>query len=298
MRDRLWYCVSGGGFIVLAAILLAGCGPEWDGAKPRQGIITMGPHVTETVFALGQGHRVIAVGNFDDYPPEVRQLPKVGGYLDPDLEKIAMLAPERIITGGRHLKVAQFAEMNKFPLLSVHMDSLESIDEGIAQIGLDLHCVRAADRLRAKIQREIQELREAVAPFPRPKVLIITGRQAGELNTLNTVGGASFLSEIVAIAGGENIFKDASQAYFEASKETVVLRAPEVILEFRCGEPMTESRMDAYFKDWRTLPMLPAVRTGRIFFITESHGMRPGPRVAEVGWIIARLLHSDIKLPA
>jgi len=279
-------------------MLLAGCGSEWGGGRPRHGIITMGPHVTETVFALGQGHRVIAVGNFDDYPPEVRQLPKVGGYIDPDLEKIAMLAPERIIMGGRHLKMSQFAEMNNLPLLCVLMDSLESIDEGIAQIGLELHCVRAADRLRARIQRDIQELREAVAPFPRPKVLIITGRQAGDLNTLNTVGGGSFLSEIVEIAGGENIFQDAPQAYFEASKETVVLRAPEVILEFRCGEPMTESRMDAYFRDWQALPMLPAVRTGRIFFITESHGMRPGPRVAEVGWIIARLLHSDIQLPA
>ncbi len=298
MRDRFWHRVSGGGLIAVAAILLAGCGSEWSGGKPRHGIITMGPHVTETVFALGQGHRVIAVGSFDDYPPEVRQLPKVGGYIDPDLEKIAMLAPERIITGGRHLKMSQFAEMNNLPLLCVLMDSLESIDDGIAQIGLELHCVRAADRLRARIQREIQELRDAVASFPRPKVLIITGRQAGDLNTLNTVGGASFLSEIVEIAGGQNIFQDASQAYFEASKETVVLRAPEVILEFRCGEPMTESRMDAYFKDWQALPMLPAVRTGRIFFITESHGMRPGPRVAEVGWIIARLLHSDIQLPA
>lgn len=287
------------GFVACLAIslLVGGCGGD-TGGKKRQGIITMGPHVTETVFALGQGSRVIAVGSFDDYPAMARQLPKVGGYIDPDLERIAMLAPERILLGGRYPKMAQFAAMNDLPVLAVEMDSLESIDDGIAQIGLELRCVRAAEQLCAKIQREIQALRDRVAPFPRPKVLIITGRQAGDLSTLNTVGGASFLSEMVSVAGGDNIFQDAGQAYFEASKETVVLREPEVILEFRCGEPMTQSREDAYFKDWQGLPTLPAVRTGRIFFITEAHGMRPGPRVAEVGWIIARLLHSDIQLPS
>ncbi|HPO11904.1 MAG TPA: ABC transporter substrate-binding protein [Candidatus Hydrogenedentes bacterium] len=285
-------------FALLGAVMLVlgvGCGGQ--GGKQRKGIIIMGPHITETVFALKQGHRVIAVGELDDYPGEAQHLPKVGGYLNPDLEQITMLSPELLIVAGKYPKVTEYAEINKLRVLSLNMDSLATIDQGIIVLGHELQCPQKADRLRDRIQAEIQAVRNAVKDLPRSKVLIITGRPSHDLNALNTVNGSSFVSELVQVAGGDNVFADSPQTYFEASKESVVMNAPEVILEFHCGEGLTQSQQDAYYLDWKALSTLPAIQGGRVYFITESHGMRPGPRVGEVAQLMARLLHGEVLFP-
>ncbi len=237
------------------------------------------------------------MGNFDDWPHEARALPKAGGYIDPDFEKITLLAPELILLPGAHQEVSRYAELQALDVLNVHMDSLKTIDAGIETIGAALDCVRKAKRLRAQIQEEADALRRTLKDVERPSVFIITSRLTHDLNTLHTVGGASFVSELVELAGGDNIFGHIDRAYFEASKESVVVKAPGVILEFHCGESLTGGQQDAYYNDWQALPTLPAVRNARIYLITESHGLRPGPRVVEVARIIARLLHPRVAPP-
>lgn len=258
----------------------------------------MAPHLTETVFALGQGGRVIAVGSFDDYPPEAAALPKAGGYVDPNLEKIAMLSPELLILPGKHQKVTEFAAMKGLPVLNVNMDSLATIDLGIEQIGQRLGCPAEATALRARIKGELDAVRTAVASHPRPKVLIITMRQDHNLNSLYTTNRNSFVSEIVDCAGGDNIFADASATYFEASKETVVVKAPDVILELHAGEKLDAAEQEQYKADWRQLPNVPAVRNARVYIVTEAHAARPGPRVGEIARLFARCLHPEAPLPA
>ncbi len=283
------------GTVVLCGLFLS-CGRPQAPGKPaleRSGIITMAPHLTETVFALGQGGRVIAVGAFCDYPPEIAALPKVGGYIDADLERITMLSPELLLLAGKHQKVTEYAQLHDLPVVHIHMDSLETIDAGIAQIGEALGCVEAADAMRARIKAELAAVCDAVAGRPRPKVLVITGRTQHNLNSLFTAGGASFVSEIVEVAGGDNIYGHARDAYIEASKETVVLKAPEVILEFHSGEALSGHEQALYVKDWERLTSLPAVKNGRVHLILESHALRPGPRVGEVARMIAKTLHPE-----
>ena len=268
--------------MILLLSLLPGCGGPAPVAVARSGIVSMGPNITETVFALGQGDRVIAVGNFDDYPPEVADLPRAGGYIDPDFERIALLRPELVIVAGENPRMTDYARLNRLPLLNVAMDCIETIDAGIAAMGAALGCEAEAARLRAEIAAGLDTERASVQGKSRPKVLILIGRQTHDLNTLNTVGGTSFLSELVEIAGGDNLYHDARLPYLEASKETVVVRAPEVILEFHCGRALSPEQEAAYIADWRALPSIPAVRDGRIYLITRADGMRPGPRVPEI----------------
>lgn len=245
------------------------------------------------MFALGQGSRVIAVGSYDDYPPEVAGLPKAGGYVDPDLEKITLLNPELLIVQGRHPKITEYARLKGVPLLSVNMDSLDGIDRGIGEIGRALGCEKEAEELRARIRGELDQVCASVAGWPRPKVLIITMRHDHTLNTLYTAHGGSFVSELVSVAGGDNIYADAPTTYPEASKETVVLKAPEVILEFHAGEKMDDRERQRFIEDWRQLPSLPAVQNGRVYVITEPHAVRPGPRIGEIARLLAGLLHPD-----
>jgi iron complex transport system substrate-binding protein len=260
-------------------------------------VVSLAPNITETICALEAGTRLVGVSDFDDYPPMIRGLPKLGGYIDPDLERLSLLRPALIFVPGEHQVVSTFAAQHGLSVVNVHMDSLETIDAGIATIGTALKVEKAAARLRRQITNKLNGIRDAVAPFERPKVLIVLARERGNLSNLQTVGGTSFISELVAVAGGDNIYGDVDKPYLEASKETVVVKAPDVILEIQAGNFMTRKQSDALHSDWRAMDTLPAWQKGRIYIFTDTHMMRPGPRIGDVAAQIARKLHFSAELP-
>jgi iron complex transport system substrate-binding protein len=276
-----------------AAGALTGCGGATEAAGG--GIVSLGPHLTEAIFAMGEGHRLVGRGDYDDYPAEVLELESVGGYLDPNLERIALLQPELIVLPGEHRKVAEFAQLNVIPALPVHMDSFATIEAGITELGGALGVPDKADALNRKMQAQSEALRARLAGVQRPRVLIVTQRDSADLSTIYTAGGPSFVSEMVALAGGENIFADTDQAYFAASKESVVTAAPEIILEFHAGQSMTERQRQRYIDDWQALRELPAVTNYRVYLVEESFALRPGPRVVDMAERIARRLHPDLE---
>ncbi len=284
------YFISRLGCLALLTLLGMGCGPDTS-TTARQGIITMGPHLTETVFALGKGDDVIAVGRFDDYPPEIEALPKAGGYIDPDLEKITMLQPGLLILPGAQPELTDFAVQQGFKVLNVHMDNFATITAGVTTLGDALGCSDVAKELVTRFNAERDALEERLKTVQRPRVLIITTRESHDLNSLYTVGGTSFVSEIVSLAGGDNVFQSETQPYFEASKESVVAAAPEVIIEFHAGSDLTKEEAQAFKDDWNVLATLPAVKTGRIVLVTPSHALRPGPRIVEIAESMAAELH-------
>lgn len=279
------------------ALALVECGPSAPVAKEPHGVISMAPNHTETIFALGQGSRVIGVSDYCDYPPEVADLPKLGGYLNPDYEKISLLRPTLLIVAGQHKELSDFARLRNIRLLNVHMDSFETIEAGILTIGAALGCDEEAETLRARVRRELDVVRAAVEGLPRPKVLVINNRVNHDLNSLFTVGRGSFMSELVDVAGGENIFGDTKRAYLEASKETIVLRAPEVILEYHAWQDLAEGELERYRDDWKELPMLPAVKSGRIYTEVDTYALRPGPRVALTARKMAKIFHPTVVFP-
>ncbi|MBL7647012.1 MAG: ABC transporter substrate-binding protein [Candidatus Hydrogenedentes bacterium] len=279
--------------VPLLAAILSACG----GASGGKGIVSLAPNLTETIFALGEGDRLVGVSDFDDYPVAVKNLPRVGGYIDPDLEQLSLLSPALIIVPGQHEQVTSFGEMNQIPVLNVHMDNLETIHAGIDTIGATLGVPAKAAELRARIDADLDALRGALKPHPRKKVLIVLGRERGDLTNLQTVGGSSFISELVEAAGGDNIYKSAAQPYLEASKETILLEAPDAILEIQAGKSLTTNQTQALYNDWRFMDTVPAVKNGAIYYVTESHAMRPGPRIADVAKIIARKLYFEAELP-
>lgn len=289
-RPWLWACI-----VVAAA---AGCGAVDNGPAPaRGGVITFGPNLTETVFALGQGDRIVGVTDFCDYPPEALSKKRVGGYLDPDLETITALAPDLIVLPGKMEKLAALAEQNRVKVLNAHMDDLASIHDGIRAIGAALDCSINAEALCTNIDADLAAVRAAVNGLPRPKVLLINTRQGHDLNNIFTVGRLSFMAELTAIAGGDTIFNDTDKPYFEASKESVVARAPEVIIEFHAGEKLSPEEQARYVADWQELETVPAVKNRRVYLFLESYGLRPGPRVGLIAARLAEMLHPGATVP-
>jgi len=279
-------------------VLFIGCDQAAEMALPIKGerIVTLAPNITEMVFAMGQGQRVVGVSSFCDYPAEVAPIENVGGYTNPDLEKLARLRPDLIILAGYHEKVAKFAQKNGIPVVQLQIENLASILNAIQRIGDALSCIEEAEILRSRVQGELEAVRKAAEGLPKPTVLIITSRQTHDLDSLYTAGGSSFLSGLVELAGGTNIYKDTSQAYLEASKETIVVRGPEVIIEFHAGERLSQEEKARYVADWDQLSSIPAVKARRVHIVTEAYSLRPGPRVAQTARIIAKVLHPDMEV--
>ena len=280
--------------ILACATLYTSCDSKQDSVSVRRGIISFAPNITETICALEHGEQLIAVSSFCDYPPVVKSLPNVGGYFDPDLEKVTLLAPEMIMLQGKHHEVDDLARRNGIRAVHVNMDSFDTIYQGVTIIGETLGCTEKADALNAAIKSDLEDIRKSVGDLDRPKVLIITTRQQHDLNSLYTVGRKSFVSEVIETAGGDNIYHDENQAYIEASKETIVVKAPDVIIEFHAGDKLTMEEERRYIDDWSQMPMLPAVKNGRVYLVLESHALRPGPRIAGITRIIAGLLHPEM----
>jgi len=259
-------------------------------------IICMAPNVTETVFALGCGDRVVGVSRFCSYPPEATRLPRVGAFVNPNVEGIIALSPDLLIIQGKHDAVAELCRQKGYPLLRVQMENLASLYREIQAIGSRLGCPDAAAKLCDEIRNGLAEVAASVAGRPRVRVFVCLGRTPGSLAGLYTPGRDTFLTEVIRIAGGENVFADVSQPYPAASKEALLKLKPDVIIEPHPGEPLTDRQRRQLLADWRQLGSLPAVQNGRVHILTDDHLLIIGPRVVLTARKLAELIHPEIKI--
>jgi iron complex transport system substrate-binding protein len=129
---------------------------------------------------------------------------------------------------------------------------------------------------------------------PRPRTLLVIDRQPGTLREMFVSGGVGFLQDMLTAAGGDNVFADSRTESVQPSTELVLARAPQVILEVRADGLIQPAAAGAEFNLWATLASVPAVRQGRIYFISGSHLVVPGPRLGQGAEDFARVLHPDV----
>jgi iron complex transport system substrate-binding protein len=259
--------------------------------KPKR-IICAAPSVTEIVFALGWGERVVGVSDFSTHPPEARAIPQIGGLIDPNKEKITALQPDLLIIQGQNESLARFCEEHKIRFLSIEINTLEDIWTAIHTIGLTLRAEERASALVQEIKDDLQDIKNSIRDFPPKKVFLTLGHTPGDLTGLMTTGPGTFLHELVSAAGGKNIFSDASGLYPQISKESLVKRQPEVIIEAIPGG-IPEEKLELLKKDWSQLPMLPAVKSGNIHYLTEDFLLIPGVRISQTVRRFAKIFHPE-----
>lgn len=260
--------------------------------QPRR-IVCLAPNVTETVFALGVGNRVVGVTDFCEYPPAARERIRVGGPVNPNVERITVLRPDLVLGQMPNVRVMAYCREHSVQYIALDMQTVETVRAGILRLGDVLECRQAAYDLVEHIDRDLNAVRNAVRGRPRPRVLVTIGRRAGDLSGLYTIGPGSFLDELLAIAGGDNIFSDAGRPYPEAGKEAVQRRAPQIIIETLPGTRLTSRLRHALVKDWQALSSVPAVREKRIFLLSDPAVQIPGPRLARTAQRLAGICHPD-----
>jgi iron complex transport system substrate-binding protein len=262
-----------------------------------QRIVSTAPSVTEILFALDLGDRVVGVSSFCRYPSAAAKLPKVGTFLNPNLEPILGLRPDLVIVIKNPIQLAERLGALNVRVLEVGQDSLADIETSTSRIGEAAGVGNRAAALNATIRAGLDEVRRLVAGQPRRRLAFLVGRSPGELQGMVAVGRASYLTELIELAGGVNVFAEAPAAYPKVSLEEILARDPEVIVDM--GEMadtagVTEAQKRAVVALWGRYPALAAVRSGRVHAVADDIFVVPGPRVAEAARAFARLLHPAV----
>jgi len=261
--------------------------------QPRR-IVSTAPSITELLYALGLGERVVGVTRFCRYPPEAQLKPKIGDYINPDLEAIAALKPDLVVIQTNPVRLYQRLAMLHVHVLEISQDSIAAIHESIRVVGAATGASARASSLNDSIRTELRSIGSIAAPLGRTRVMFVIGRSPNRLDGLVVVGKASYLNEIITLAGGENIFKDAVAAYPQVSLEEVMSRNPEVIIDM--GDMSdTVNVTDQHKRDvvalWQRVPSLTAVRERRVFAVASDIYVVPGPRVVDAAQAIFGMLH-------
>jgi iron complex transport system substrate-binding protein len=269
----------------LALAVALGAGLPAHAAAHR--VISIVPATTEMLFAMGAGDRLIAVGTYDHFPPEAARLPRVGALLDPNVERIISLRPDLVVVYDTQVELKSQLERASIPYFAYTHRGLADITATMRALGARVGVDANAAALATSFERRLDEIRARVANLPRPKTLLVFGRDARSLADLDASGGYGFLHDMLEAAGGADVLGDIHQQSVMMSTEMVLARAPEVIIELRIDGAAVD--MSA----WNSVPGVPAVRNHRVYLLAGEEYVVPGPRVPAATERLARILHPE-----
>jgi iron complex transport system substrate-binding protein len=267
-------------------ILLSPLGAQ----NPPKRIISLAPNITEMLFKIGAGDLLIGRTEFCIYPEAAKQIPSVGGYLNPDYEKIVSLEPD-IIFLLPNLEMERKLQRLELKTFTLPNETIEEIFQGFRALGRLLNHSGQAETVIGGIQDTLQFLQQQAAERDTFSTILIVGREAGSLKGLYAAGEDTYLSEILSLCGGVNAFADAPVRYFDVSKEELIQRNPEVIIEFRLIEnPDPSGEISRLKADWKVFSTLKAVQNDHIFILSDRAFLIPGPRISLLAVALNRVL--------
>ena len=280
--------------LALAVLLAAADSAAHQAARSPTRIVSLVPSATEMLFAFGAGPRVVGVSSYDTYPPQVKNLPSVGALIDPDLERILSLKPDLVVVYASQTDLTTQLAHAGIAVFEYKHEGLSDVVTTIEQLGNRVGDGEPATRLANNLRQGLAEIRRRVAGLPRPRTLLVFGRERLALRGIYASGGVGFLNDMLQVAGGTNVFGDVKQQNVQASTEQILAARPNVILEVRAtNESWPAGDRDAELHVWKALASVPAVRDGRVFYLSDDRLVIPGPRIVEGVRLIAKALHPD-----
>lgn len=254
-------------------------------APPRR-IVSLSPAVTEILFAVGAGDRVVGVTEYCNYPPETAGITKVGGFsgITVNLEQIAALRPDLVILSAfMHERLFPLLGRLSIPNFAVEPRSFEEVYRTIETLGLLTGRGEAARNVTAEMRAKIARAEERRGNRERPGVFWELSDEP-----LMTAGGGTFISEAIHLGGGRNIFADLSIEWPTVSIEQVLLRQPAWIITGDDHGSINPTQL-ARRPGWQGIS---AVREGRVATVSADALYRYGPRLADAVLEISAILHA------
>ena len=251
-------------------------------------IVPLAPSLTEILYYLGLGDRVVGVTNYSYYPPEALEKPKVGSYIDLNIEKILTLGPDLVIgtKDGNNPGVVDLLEQAKIPTYIVNPRNVVEVIETIRIVGRLCGIEAKADQLAQGLKDRLDRIRKGVEKQKKPLVFLQIN-----LHPIMTVNRNTFHQDIITLAGGINMSADSSISYPRISIEEVIRKKPEVMIisSMDRGGEFEKAR-----QEWLKWTSIPAARDGKVYLIDSDLIDRPSPRIIDGIEEMARLIHPEV----
>ena len=294
MNKWLWLllitlCLGGAGFVIFGVIQ-----DQSQDATPllsqADRIASLAPNLTEILFALGLGEKIVAVSNGSDYPPEAANKNKVGTFWQPNTEAIIASRPDLVITLGFEQQKAVADSLNRlrFKTLTLKIEKIEELLTAIQKIGAATGCKHRADQLVKNISNQLNNLQLKVSSTNKVKVLWVM-----QVEPLRVAGRDTFINELIELAGGENAIGPTIQQYPPIGTEELLACGPEVIIQSAMGTSDIDGQQQAAKVFWSRWANLPAVKNNRIYVVEPDTVLRLGPRLPQGIELIAHCLHPE-----
>jgi iron complex transport system substrate-binding protein len=261
-------------------------------AEPRR-IISTAPSITEALYALGLGDRVVGVTLYCRYPEDANRKTRIGTFLEPNLEVMLSLKPDLVLVIKNPIQVAEKLRKLGVRAEEVNQDSIDDILRSLDLIGRWTGTEKRAAKLAGDLRAQLDRVRAAAAKRPRKSALFLVGRSPGTLQGMVGAAHGTFVDELMTLAGATNVLRDSPIQYPKVSLEQVLSSDPEVILDMGDfahveGKPMEP--LSRLMELWSKYPRLRAVKTRQVRQIDSEIFIRPGPRMGQAAEELSRLL--------
>ena len=284
--------------LLLACLVAGGCGREASrppsspssAASPApERIVVMAPSAAEILDSLGLTDRVVGVGDFVQWPPELARMPKVGSYATPNEEQVLALRTDLVLVTGSRAGKASFAHLRGLgvEVMELETNTYEGVLTSLRQVGARLGREARAGEVEREIRARMDGIRRRVAGAPKPRVLCVVGQ-----NPLYVAGPGSHIDEMIQAAGGQNVASDALTPFQLVSLEAMLDRQPEVIIDTSDNRPGAPHGRE--LGAWEQWSFLPAVQQSRVFHVDPSRLSIPSPRLPDMTALVGKMIHPEI----
>ena len=281
-------------FVIAVLMILAGCQtqPAGQSSNKIQRIVSLSPNITEIIYALGQQDKLVGVTDFCKYPPQATKKQHVGGFVNPNIETIISLKPDVLIGLTSHRDLAHKLQNEHLRFVLLPDDRLKDVFFTIDSLGRLLGCEAKARPIVKAIQDSLNYYRQQSLRVERfhPKAMLAIGRDPGSTTHITVVGPHTFLDSVWTLMGGKNVFADLPAKYAQVNRENILLKQPDLIIEFRFGEQWNAWKDSLNRRSWQSFAGIPAVKNGQIYVSTGTYTLIPGPRIYKLAADYSRMI--------
>lgn len=251
-------------------------------------IVTLAPSLTEIVYFLGAGERVVGVTKYSSYPPDATRKPHVGSYVDLNVERIVSLSPDLVIStaDGNQPAVIAILEKAGIPVFVVNPRDLRQVIQTVVDIGEVCGIADKARELAGELSARVDLIAAKTSGLERPLVFLQVNAKP-----IMTVNASTYSSDLIRLAGGLNMSDAEPITYPRISIEEVIRQRPDVII---VSSMERNGEFEKVRQHWLKLDMIPAARDGRVHLVDSDLIDRPSPRVVDGLEILARFIHPDV----
>lgn len=277
---------------LIAVFIIIMAAYSYSDNKPQR-IVSLSPNLTQVIYALGYIDQLVGVTIYDEYPIEVIELPKVGGWINPNYEAILALKPDIVVL----MKDQDISFGHKLRNLGLNTfiaksnDSIDDIIQAITDLGEILGNKEEAQKLTNNIQTKLNQIKEQTLNSKKKRVLLVVGRNPGTLEDIYVIGRNNYIDELITLAGGDNVVKNQRNA-LKITKEAIFSFNPDVIIEINHQKL---DREDEILDIWNSLNTVNAVKNNQVYVLSSQVLLHPSQRIVDGAQTLTDILHPEIK---